>query len=455
MNANKAVKKNKNVLQNIAAKVTNFVKKQPVPQRKIDGSKNITKWDNGDGGNDLPQQLISAVKSSPFASSALDIWHTFTNGDGFVDPELNDRNLGGDFNLSELNYMLSRDVTMLEGIAVHITYNLQGEIVSYKNVAFENIRLGELNEYGVTDYVIYNPYFGTRDFQEKFSRKIYLYNPEKVIEQIQEHNLKYNIDSSGELVIKKPFEGQIFWKSIEKPLARVYPQPFYDSSIDLIKIDSKVPEAVDSNLDNDLLQKAVINVYGDPDAPAGPVDKDGNQPYTQAKMFNDQFEAIEGSKNTGGFFINWIQAPEQRLDMQAMPTNGSLADLLNVQKQNMDMLPVGLRVPRILMNIQTTGKLGDTNEILNAISLMNVNTKFYRQFLEKCYGELFGDGKDYSIKEISIKNIIPTWVIDLMTPEEKRKFANEFFGTELEIEAEQQIEPLDDTGINVTEENGG
>src|SRR5207244_3647623 len=82
----------------------------------------------------------------------------------------------------------------------------------------------------------YNPYFGTLDYQKKYTKEYSLWDPENLEEQIAKKGTK--------------FTGQVYYYGKVKPLYRFYPVPDYWSAKKWIYIDGKIQEAHAENLDN-------------------------------------------------------------------------------------------------------------------------------------------------------------------------------------------------------------
>jgi hypothetical protein len=61
------------------------------------------------------------------------------------------------------------------------------------------------------------------------------------------------------------------------------------------------------------------------------------------------------------------------------------------------------------------------------------------------------NGSDYTIKNLNPFNILPQWAINSLTPEEKRKYINENFPIELDLEirADGTRAPITDTTSDV------
>ena len=421
---------------NVKGKKVSNIKKTPAPTDKIDKSEGITKWETDKSNdNDFPQQLLQNVFNSPVGSSAIDLWQEYTQGDGFIESELNTLKVNRKETLYELNSKLSYDLASMWGYAMRVLYNLNGEKTEVYHLPFESARLGALNDDGITDRVYYNPYYGSDNFKKEQTTWYYEFNDDTdfVKDQIATHAEMY---INGEVDFE--YQGQVYWVSIEKPLARIYPQPFYYSSISWFQIDAKIQEFHSRNIDNNFLLSVLINKFGNPDAPAGKQDADGNPTSTEGEEFDRQMLDYSGSNAGGSVMVNWIQSLEEAAKIEAFPTNSNHDLFITLQNLVTEQICVGTKSPKILLSVSTSGKLGDTQEILNAIKVMQGRTKRLRQMLSngysKCITGISGttDDTDFTIKNSNPIDVMPDWAINSLTDKEKRAYINDNFNIELD-----------------------
>ncbi len=426
------------------------LKKQPVPDSKKDRSKNITKWQtNRSKRNDFPQQLLQNVYNSPVGSAAVDVWSEFIEGDGLLDEAAGDTIINKELpeqTLNDLHALLSADFGSMDGFSFIQRYNSEGEPTERLHLPFEETRLGIPSEEGNIDKIYHNPYYGiNRDFKEKDTRWFYAFNddPKFVKQQIIDHNIEFDEKDDP------PYPGQAFWFSIEKPLARVYPQVFYYSSINWFQVDAEIQEFHERNIKNNLLLSVLINMHGDPSAPAGPqndgrdtVDKTLDQAETVEDVMNRQMKSFQNEK--GGIFVNWFKKDEEKATFEAFPTN-SHHDLFTVlQNITADQIAIGTKVPRVLLGIGEAGKLGDTQEIENAIRVMQGRTKRKRNILKRTYERVFDFVTDGTIKNINPIDVIPDRVWGALTLEEQRDYIKENFNIDFVVKEETPGKPKTD-----------
>ena len=417
--------------------------KQPVPDGRRQSFDQITEWSDSSrlGRNDFPQQLIQDVNDSPTAAAAIDIWEEFTSGNGFVSEELNKLVINKDGEtLEELADECIADLVRFYGFAIHVSYNYSGGISELHHQPFEQTRLGLISKTGKVKDIKTNPYFGIYDtYETKFTKEYYTYNPDPahVIQEIAGHN--------KDVSKKYEYPGQMFWFSIEKPLSRIYPVPFYYSGINWFRIDAEIQRFHERNLKNNMMLSHVINVYGDPDAPSGELDSEGNPISTVGEDFRRMLELkAQGAQMAGSQWVNWFMSEEQKISITAFPTNINDNTFTNLQGMTNSEIAIATNVPPILLNIQTAGKLGETKEIINAIKLMQGRVKRLQGIASKQFKKLINQmnpttaGLDFTISDINLINILPEWANDVMTTSELRMYLQNQFPVELSIAEESK-----------------
>lgn len=440
-------KQNKPQPKGRGVKVYNYskpknLKKQPVPSQKIDNSKRITLWETAteNNKNNFPQQLLQDIQGSPVANAALEVWYEFVRGGGFVE-DIGDEKVNNKQTLDDLNANVAQDLTYLWGCSVLVLYNLEGQPIKYKHFPFESVRLGEIGEQGEIKDIKYNPYFGIpSSYDDKYTQWFYPFNsdPEFVRNQIAAHNKALKDDQRKD--ITDPYPGQMFWFSIETPLHRVYPQPFYYSAINWFRIDRSIQEFHERNINNNFLLSVIMNVPGSPDDQAGRKDENGDFVETLGEVMDRQMR--EFAQSDGSVLINYFRNEQEKASIEAFPTNSNHDLFIALQNLTDQQIAIGTKVPQILISISQQGKLGETQEILNAVRLMQSRTKDLRGYLSAVYQDLFKDSDKFlddttfEIANVNPDSFLPDWVVNSLTEQEKRQYIASNFGLDLSLSNE-------------------
>jgi len=438
--------------------------KQAVPDSKKDKSKGIINWQtDGSKGNDFPQQLIQNVYNSPVGSAGMKLWWEFVQGDGLLDEVagntiINERK---GLTLDDLHSLLSIDLTLMEGLSYIQRYTSEGLPSEVMHLPFEETRLGiHDKDTDEISKIYHNPYYGIpKSFDDKLTKWYYDYNSDSkfVTAQIEAHNIEF-FDKKTQSV-QPPYPGQAFWRSMEKPLARVYPQPFYYSAIKSFIVDDEIPSFHERNIKNNMMPSVLINMHGDPTAPAGrqkdtdaTVDKTLDQAETVGDVMDRQMKSFINEK--GGVLMNWFTKEEEKATFEAFPTNSHDQAFLNLQKNTTDHIAIGTQAARILVGIETAGKLGDSNEVLNAVRIMQGRTRGMRKMLKRIYERNFKFVIDGTIKNVNPINILPDKEWGVLTLEEQRKYVKENYNIDIDLEVSDQTQADTEKIILEPSENG-
>jgi hypothetical protein len=406
--------------------------KSVAPSKIVDNSKSILLWGPR---NDFPQRLINEVYESPTASACMDTFIDFLEGDGITEPELAQFKVNSRETLDELHAKVSPDMGYLESFAIGVKYNALGEKVELKHLPFESIRLGKTDDTGYISKIYYNPGFGTNECKAEHTVVYDVYNPdpEVILKQYAEQGEAYN--------------GQAFVYIAEKPLERFYAKPYYSGGRKWFIIDHKIGLFHERNIDNNFLLSVLMKVIGDPDE-AAETNSEGRVTKTVGQAFDEELhQQLGGAENGGKVFVAWAKIKEAFPELQAFPNSTNHDLFIALQQLTIDNISIATKVPPILANIQVAGKLGNSQEIINAIKLMYQRVNKKQRKLERTYKELLTNFKDApEIKDLTIRNINPVDVIPpevwaVLTREEQRKFIENNFDIELLPEPIIPVQP--------------
>jgi hypothetical protein len=413
--------------------------KSVAPSKIVDNSRSILLWGQR---NDFPQKLISEVYESPTASACMDTFIDFLEGDGITEPEFAKFKVNSRETLDELHSKVSPDMGYLESFAICVKYNKLGEKIELKHLPFESVRLAPPDDTGYVSKIHYNPGFGTRDEKPEHTVIYDVYNPdpEIVFKQYGEQGESYN--------------GQVYIYIAEKPLERFYAKPYYSGGRKWFVIDHKIGLFHERNIDNNFLLSVLMKIIGDPDE-AIESNEEGRVTKTVGQAFDEQLsQEFGGAGNAGKVFVAWAKAAEAFPQLEAFPNSTNHDLFIALQQLTIDNISIATKVPPILANIQVAGKLGNSQEIINAIKLMYQRVNKKQRIQERAYKELLTNFKDApQITDLTIRNINPVDVIPpevwaVLSREEQRKFVENNFDVEL------LPEPILPTQPPTTDPNG-
>lgn len=223
--------------------------------------------------NRYPQNLMAIASASGTAELCLSRYQKFVEGFGFIeDTAIITVNREGQ-TMDEILKQVSADLTRFGGFALHVNYNVIGEISSIHHVPFEQCRLAEKDDHGyVNEIITHADWLGRKSqngrkvtLSEENLRRFPVFNPDPVVVQKQMMNVG-GVDH---------YRGQILYCS--NAGKDIYPLPIYDSCITDISTDEGLGNIKYRNVRNNFLvacmlitKKRVPNLDNDSNDPHDP-----------------------------------------------------------------------------------------------------------------------------------------------------------------------------------------
>lgn len=162
--------------------------------------------------NLYPQTLRQLIKASSTGSECLERYADFIEGYGFRDVPFSEYvvNRKGD-TMDDIHEAVCRDVAMYNGFALHVNYNVNGQIVELHHVPFENCRLVDEDSNGYVGKIALHPDWTGKKIRAtqplRVSKEnidyINVFNPRKEVVLAQ-------IEHDGGIEV---YKGQILWVS--------------------------------------------------------------------------------------------------------------------------------------------------------------------------------------------------------------------------------------------------
>ena len=136
-------------------KITSLPKAEPALDPRYIKNLGIQSYD---ADNLYPQNVRNIVLNSKTGNGCLERYADYIEGRGIASELLAGFviNMDGQ-TLADLHSLVSGDNAMLDGLAVHVNYDIDGGIVSLHHIPFENVRLAEPDEEGNIRKVAIHP----------------------------------------------------------------------------------------------------------------------------------------------------------------------------------------------------------------------------------------------------------------------------------------------------------
>lgn len=235
------------------------------------------------GHNNLyPQELRAIIEASPNGATCVERRATYIEGNGLASQAMADSVcdlLGSTFD--DVHHLISEDLAYYDGFALHINYNVMGEVVSMSHIPFENCRLAEPDEEGFVHKVVIHPDWSgkrTRNgkavkVSEENCDYIDVYNPDKAVVQQQ-------IMKAGGIAF---YKGQILYRT--RAGKDTYCTPVADTVLPSMSGDEAISNVSCRNVRNNFLPAGIL------------VTKKGQSSEDVDNGFSNEIVKLQGDMN--------------------------------------------------------------------------------------------------------------------------------------------------------------
>lgn len=395
--------------------------------------------------NDFPDYLIETVYDSPYGAAAIDKVTRFVHGRSLSADAANTM-VNKDETWEQVHKKIAQDLAIARRFAIKIIPNAGGNIDSIYHIPFEAVRYVTPDENtGCVDFAAVNYKFNQQDYKVTETKYFPLFNPVTRFDSIRD-----DIESLAARFARQDYYGHIWFYTETNPKNRVYSRPTYFACHPELRTDAKIGVFHERNTDNNFFLGGILSVVGDPEQ--GIYKEGEDTPYTTVgEEFQKQLgETFSGAKNAGRMMIDWVATKDDATTVTSWPGSSNHEQYAAQEIAIRERIAISFGVPKILFGIPTAGKLGDNQEIRNAINFTNENTSDLRTLLEEKYsviGELLPDfsGEVEIVKIRDWTDLHPS-ILKMLTPSQKADYLLEKYGIELdemeieEMEAEQVIE---------------
>lgn len=243
--------------------------------------------------NLYPQRMLDLIENSPTGGTCCDRFQTFIEGDGFNNIDFADYicNRHGETN-DDIFRLVARDIANHNGFALHVNYNLAGQITELNHVPFMDCRLEEPDDRGYVAFISIHPDWrgeksrSGKSYQVKKDtvRKVYVFNPRREVVLSQ-------MIADGGIDL---YRGQILWVSLEGKME--YPKPIYDKIVSNLSTDAGLDNVKYRNVRNNfLLSGMLIHKRGT----VLSIDDEGNEIITNDEDddFTSNLDTFQGDTN--------------------------------------------------------------------------------------------------------------------------------------------------------------
>ena len=259
--------------------------------------------------NLYPQNLKKIVQASGTATLCLNRYAKFIEGYGF-EGELRTLVVNDDGTTADdILHDVAGDVAEFGGFALHVNYNLLGEVTSLHHIPFEHCRLEEEDDAEYVSHVKTTKWWGgkkksgrTTALQEEDVESFPVFNPDPnvVLSQIAA------VGGIGN------YHGQVLWASVDG--VNTYPTPIYDAAITEISTDEGLGNVKYRSVrSNFLVACMLVTKKGLPYT-----DERGRQ-LERSMIDGDDLKEFQGDENTSKIMLVELEDDEEEPKIVEFP----------------------------------------------------------------------------------------------------------------------------------------
>jgi hypothetical protein len=361
-------------LPSVAPRVT-------IKDNKID---NIQSYDSD---NNYPGRILDIIKASGTATSCVNLYSKFINGNGFRDQKFwKSRVNRKGITVDKLLRYNTRDFARLRGIALHINYNALFQINEVSYVPFNHCRLGieDGNNY-VSKIALYS------DWECKIEKKV---NKDK-IDFIDVYNPDPNVILSQIEKAKgiENYKGQVYWYSFD---GEGYPLSSIDPVIEDVLTDAGIKQTRQYNVSKNFMAAHIFEY---------PKEFESEEERLQER---ENLKTFQGPEGTRIMMYENTNNSEKGVKITKLESNDTDKMFEITNRTCKDSIIESFTQPPILLGVAVSGKLGTADEIRDAYMFYNSMTSDERRIFEEIYTEIFSRYRnpinvtgDYSIIPLS------------------------------------------------------
>ena len=258
--------------------------------------------------NLYPQTFRNILAASSTGAECLDRFADFIEGNGFHDVPFSESvvNRKGD-TADDIHALVCRDVAYYNGLALHVNYNIYGDIVELHHVPFENCRLAESDDNGYVGKIAIHPDWSGQKTRGgkviKVAKEnidyIDVFNPDKRVVAAQ-------IEAAGGI---EYYKGQVLWVSLSGK--DIYPTGKGDRVVTEMSTDEGLANVKYRNVRNNFLPAAMIFTKKGTNIT---FDQDGNEIDSRDDddSFSDSLLQLQGDTNCGKLMEVTLETDEDK-----------------------------------------------------------------------------------------------------------------------------------------------
>lgn len=342
--------------------------------------------------NLYPQHLINIVGASGTATLCLNRYKKFIEGYGFKDEAVAamEVNRQGQ-TMDDLLSLVSEDVARFGGIALHVGYNVFGEVSEVHHVPFEQCRLSETDDDGYVSTILMHPDWTG----EKTKNGVRQVLTESNIERFPVFNPLAAVTQMERAGGAAQWGGQILWMSLSGGM--IYPTPIYDACVTEISTDEGLGNIKYRNVRNNFMPSCMLVAKrGIPK-----VDDDGRE--VERQMISDEdLAAFQGDEKLGKILYVEVENDEDEPKISEFPSRNFDKEFTATDESVVERIYAQFH--QEIFHAIRIGKLGFSGDIVrDAYEYYAGEVTVEQRFIERCFNKVFG-GYNFEIAPLRYAN---------------------------------------------------
>ena len=352
--------------------------------------------------NLYPQTLRDIISASSTGSECSDRFADFIEGNGFTNElfsgyVVNRKGQTAD----DIHALVCKDVSLYNGMALHVNYNVYGEIVELHHIPFENCRLLEEDDNGYVAKIAVHPdWTGKKTHKGKAIRVtkenidyIDVFNPVKEVVLAQ-------IESAGGI---EYYKGQVLWVSMAGN--NIYPVGKGDRVVTEMSTDEGLANVKYRNVRNNFLPSGmVITKKGTHTT----FDENGKEVEDASgnDSFSDMLVQLQGDTNSNKLLDVTLESDEEKPEFVPIVTQNYDKEFTVTDASVVERIYSAYgQEPWYCIRI---GKVGFSGDILeDAFEYYNSIVSKQQRLIERTFERLFrywyevaNPSNDYSVQPL-------------------------------------------------------
>jgi len=343
------------------------------------------------GENNLyPQNLFAIVGASGTAMLCLNRYERFIEGYGLSEATAGIRCNRMGQTTDDILSLVAHDVAMFGGFALHVNYNVLGEVSEVQHVPFETCRLEEKDDAGHVAHILLHPDWQgnqTRNgervrLEEKNIQRMPIYDPSVAVEQMEQ--------AGG----AAQYSGQILWCSTDGVWQ--YPTPIYDACVTEISTDEGLGNVKYRNVrSNFLVSCMLVTKKGLPK-----IDNEGNE-EDRMMISDEDLKAFQGDEKLGKIMCVELENDEDEPKILPFPSRNFDKDYTATETSVIERIYAQFH-QEIFFAIRL-GKLGFSGSVMrDAYEYYAGQVTTEQRFIERNLEKVFSHWQGGALTDFSI-----------------------------------------------------